>query len=63
MSRPTIISIPESIIKLALGEELANSAILSSTCVIPKRIIKIGYQFRFPYLESVLRHTLGKSVS
>ena len=63
MSRPTIFSIPESIIKLALGEELANAAILSSTRVIPKRLIKIGYQFRFPYLESVLRHTLGKGVS
>jgi uncharacterized protein len=63
MSRPTMFSIPESIIKLALGEELAEAGILSSTRVIPKRLIKIGYQFRFPYLESVLRHTLGKSVS
>ena len=61
--RPTILSIPESIIKLALGGELANAAILSSSRVIPERLIKIGYQFRFPYLESVLRHTLGKSVS
>jgi uncharacterized protein len=63
MSRPTMFSIPKSIIKLALGEELAEAGILSSTRVIPKRLIKIGYQFRFPYLESVLRHTLGKSVS
>ena len=63
LSRPTTFSIPESIIKLALGEELANAAILSSTRVIPKRLIKIGYKFRFPYLESVLRHTLGKSIS
>jgi uncharacterized protein len=63
MSRPTMFSIPESIIKLALGEELAEAGILSSTRVIPKRLIKIGYQFRFPYLESILRHTLGKSVS
>jgi uncharacterized protein len=63
LSRPTIFSIPESIIKLALGEELAYAAILSSTRVIPERLIKIGYQFRFPYLESVLRYTLGKSIS
>jgi uncharacterized protein (TIGR01777 family) len=63
LSRPTIFSIPESIIKLALGEELAEAAILSSTRVIPKRLIKIGYQFRFPYLELVLRHSLGKSIS
>jgi uncharacterized protein (TIGR01777 family) len=63
LSQPTIFSMPQSIIKLALGEELVNAAILSSTRVIPKRLIKIGYKFRFPYLESVLRHTLGKSIS
>ena len=63
LSRPTIFSIPESIIKLALGEELANAAILLSSRVFPGHLIKIGYQFRFSDLESVLRHTLGKSVS
>jgi uncharacterized protein len=63
LSRPTKFSIPESIIKLPLGEELANAAILSSTRVIPESLIEIGYKFRFPYLESVLRHTLGKSIS
>jgi uncharacterized protein len=62
LSRPTVFSIPEFIIKLALGEELAHAAILSSTRVIPERLIKIGYQFRFSYLEPVLRHTLGKSI-
>ena len=62
LSRPTKFAISESIIKLALGEELANAAILSSTRVIPKSLIKTGYQFRFP-LESVLWHTLGKAAS
>jgi uncharacterized protein len=63
LSRPTKFSISKSIIKLLLGEELANAAILSSTRVIPERLIEMGYKFRFPYLESVLRHTLGKSIS
>ena len=63
LSRPTIFSIPEFIIKAALGEELANAAILSSSRVMPTRFLKIGYKFRFPSLESVLRYTLGKSVS
>jgi uncharacterized protein len=62
LSRPTILSIPESIIKSALGEELANSAVLSSSRVVPMRFLKIGYKFRFPSLESVLRHTLGKGI-
>jgi uncharacterized protein (TIGR01777 family) len=63
LSRPIKFTIPEFIIKLPLGEELANAAILSSTRVIPERLIEMGYKFRFPYLESVLRHTLGKSIS
>ena len=62
LSRPTIFSIPEFIIKLPLGEELANAAILSSSRVIPDRLIKMGYKFCLPYLESVLRHTLGKAI-
>ncbi|HET7390402.1 MAG TPA: TIGR01777 family oxidoreductase, partial [Nitrososphaeraceae archaeon] len=35
LSRATKFSIPESMIKLAMGDELANAAILSSTRVIP----------------------------
>jgi len=63
LSRPTKFSIPETIVKLPLGKELANDAILTSSRVIPEVLIKMGYQFRFPYLELVLRHTLGKSIS
>jgi uncharacterized protein len=63
LSRPAIFSLPKFIIKSVLGEELANSAILSSSRVMPMRFLKIGYKFRFPYLESVLRHTLGKGIS
>jgi uncharacterized protein len=62
LSRPTVFSIPEFIIKSSLGEELANAAILSSSCAVPMRLIKVGYKFRFPYVESVLRNTLGKSI-
>lgn len=63
LSRPTIFSVPRFIIKSILGEELANSAILSSSRVVPMRFLKIGYKFRFPSLESVLRYTLGKGIS
>lgn len=63
LSRPTMFSIPEFVIKKALGEELANAAILSSLRVIPRQLIKLGYKFRFPSLELVLHHTLGKSIS
>jgi uncharacterized protein len=40
LSRLTVFSIPKSITKLALGEKLANAAILASSRVIPERLIK-----------------------
>jgi uncharacterized protein (TIGR01777 family) len=60
LSRPTIFSLPRFIIKAALGDELGNASILSSTRVVPTRVLKIGYQFCFPSLELALNHTLGK---
>jgi len=61
LSRPTIFSLPRFIVKAALGDELGNASLLSSTRVVPTRALKIGYQFRFPSLELALNHTLGKS--
>jgi len=60
LSRPTIFSLPRFIIKAALGDELGNASILSSTRVVPTRVLKVGYQFRFPSLELALNHTLGR---
>lgn len=60
LSRPTMFSIPEFVIKKAVGEELANAAILSSSRVIQRQLIKLGYKFRFPSLELVLHYTFGK---
>jgi NAD dependent epimerase/dehydratase family enzyme len=63
LSRPTIFSLPKFILKSVFGEELVNSTFLSSSRIEPMRILKMGYKFRFPSLGSVLRHTLGKSIS
>jgi uncharacterized protein len=63
LSRATKFSIPENMVKLPLGEELANAAILTSSRVFPESLIKMRYRFHYPYLESVLRHTLGKNIS
>ena len=63
LSRPTVFSLPKFILKSVFGEELVNSTFLSSSRIEPMRILKMGYKFRYPSLESVLRHTLGKSIS
>ena len=59
LSRRTLISIPRFAARMAFGE-LADAALLSSVRVLPIKLCRSGYQFRFPKMEQVLRHTLGK---
>ncbi len=59
LSRPTIFPMPAFAARLALGE-MADALLLSSARVAPKRLIETGYAFRYPQLESALRHVLGK---
>lgn len=59
LSRPTVFSVPETAIKLFFGE-MGKDALLSSTRVNPKKLMESGYIFRYPHLESALRHVLGR---
>jgi uncharacterized protein len=59
LSRPTLVSIPRFAARMAFGE-LADAALLSSVRVMPTKLLRSGYQFRFPKIEQALRHTLGK---
>jgi uncharacterized protein (TIGR01777 family) len=62
LSRPTFVAVPKFLLKLLVGQELTDALLLSSTRVMPSRLIESGYHFRFPYLELALRNTLGKDV-
>lgn len=55
LGRPTIFPMPAFAAKLALGE-MAESLLLSSARVAPKRLTAAGYQFRFPELEGALKN-------
>jgi NAD dependent epimerase/dehydratase family enzyme len=44
-------------VKLAFGE-MGRDTLLASARVWPKRLLADGFEFRFPQLESALRHTL-----
>lgn len=44
---------------MAFGE-LVDAALLSSVRVLPTKLFRSGYHFRFPKMEEALRHTLGK---
>lgn len=58
LHRPTILPAPAFALRIAVGE-MADALLLSSTRVVPSRLLSSGYQFRFSDLESGLRHVLG----
>ena len=53
LSRPVFLHVPESVLRLALGE--MGATVLGSLCVLPKRLEAAGYQFQFTELENALR--------
>jgi uncharacterized protein len=57
LGRPTIFPMPGFAAKLALGE-MAEDLLLASARVLPRRLQESGFSFRFPELESALRHEL-----
>ena len=59
LRRPTIFPMPALAARMAFGE-MADALLLSSTRVQPARLIGSGFQFRYPSLESALRHLLGR---
>ena len=60
LSRATVVAVPKFMLRGIVGQELTDALLLSSTRVMPSRLIESGYKFRFPYLEMALRDTLGK---
>lgn len=57
LGRPAILPAPAFALKIALGE--FASQLLSSQRVIPERLQKMGYRFRFAELEAALREILS----
>lgn len=59
MHRPSWFHLPGFLFKLLPGE-MAEELLLSSAKVIPSRLEKEGYEFRFPRLENALQYSLSK---
>ena len=57
LKRPTIFPAPEFALRLAFGE-MADVTLLASQQVEPARLKESGYAFKYPELESALRHLL-----
>lgn len=59
LSRPAVFPMPAFAARVAFGE-MADALLLASTRVVPTRLQASGYRFRYPGLESALRHLLGR---
>ena len=60
LRRPALLPVPAFAARLAFGE-MADALLLAGARVMPVRLQKSGYRFRFPDLESALRHLLGRT--
>jgi uncharacterized protein (TIGR01777 family) len=59
LGRPTLLPLPALAARFAFGE-MADALLLASTRVEPRQLLETGYVFRYPDLDSALRHLLGK---
>lgn len=62
LSRPTILSIPSIMLRIAFGE-MADQALLASQRMIPRRLLDSGFKFNFAELPTALRHLLEEESS
>jgi uncharacterized protein (TIGR01777 family) len=59
LNRPTVLNIPESLIRSVAGE-VADEMLLKSARVVPRQLQESGYDFGYGTLEEALRHMLGR---
>ncbi len=58
LHRPSIVPVPKFGPRLAIGRELADALLFTSTRALPDQLATSGYQFEHPTLESALTHVL-----
>ncbi len=57
--RPTPFALPKTLLKTIFGQ-MGEEILVSGVRVMPEKLMKSGYNFRHPDLETGLRHLLGK---
>lgn len=60
LRRPAAIRVPAAAMRLLLGSEGAHELALASQQVVPLRLQQAGHDFRWPEIETGLRHQLGR---
>lgn len=60
LHRPTVLPVPAFAVRLLFGE-MGEALLLSSTRVVPARLLASGHEFRWPEIEGALRNMLARS--
>ncbi|TKB47284.1 TIGR01777 family protein [Ferrimonas sediminicola] len=58
LRRPAFMAVPAAVLKLALGE--MSSLLLKGQRVLPNRLVRHGFSFRYPELPAALEAVLGR---
>lgn len=61
LRRPAILPAPATVLKLALGRQMAEETLLADLALEPARLRELGYPFRHPEIEGALAYLLGES--
>ena len=55
--RPTFLPLPEFAVSMVFGQ-MGDELLLTSTKVIPKRLLDAGFEFRYPDLKAAIEHAV-----
>lgn len=55
LHRPAVLSVPSSVLRIALGRYAANDMALTSQRVTPQRLLEEGFDFDYPNIAEALR--------
>lgn len=58
LHRPSAMRMPSWMVKLMLGTDMAHELLLEGQHVYPKRLLDLGFQFRYPKIKPALEHLL-----
>ena len=60
VGRPAIVPVPAWALRMAVGIQMADEALLGSTRVAPQRLNEAGYAFRHPTIAGALQSVLSR---
>jgi uncharacterized protein (TIGR01777 family) len=58
LNRPAVVPVPAFLLRMLVGEMMADEALLASARAAPKRLSEIGYRFKHPTIDTALEAVL-----